>query len=181
MENRFSERRTIRILKNGHIAVARSRSNKLATIAPLDPMKGRLLNNNAVETSRGHCCTDIPSDDAPSGVFGAHLRPADVPHEGRPWSKTMKKGRNRNIRALLILSIITVGLSTNTSTRSRAETFERWDRPAKAPIGSLQPRGRNFSTNTPANRAEQRRLSRFNASQKRENRKLDDKLNICRC
>lgn len=85
------------------------------------------------------------------------------------------------MRIILFLTLIAVGAATNGPTAGFAQSFERWDKPAKAPVGSLQPRGSHFSPNTPANRAEQRRLSKFDAVQKRKNRRIDRDLNICRC
>lgn len=85
------------------------------------------------------------------------------------------------IRMPLILALIALGIAIAGPTAGVAQTFERWDRPAEAPVGSLQPRGSGFSSYTPANRAEQRRLSKFDARQRKKNRKLDRDLNICRC
>lgn len=59
-----------------------------------------------------------------------------------------------------------------------AQSFDNWVKPDEAPIGSLQPRGRGFSPNSPANVAEQDRLSKYDKRQKRLNLKLDKKLDI---
>ena len=85
------------------------------------------------------------------------------------------------MRTILILTLIAIGATMLAPTVGFAQSFERWDRPTTAPVGALQPRGSNFSPNSPANRAEQRRLSKFDAKQKKRNRKLDRDLNICRC
>jgi hypothetical protein len=85
------------------------------------------------------------------------------------------------MRIILILTLIAVGAATTGPTAGFAQSFERWDKPATAPVGALQPRDGNFSPNTSANRAEQRRLSKFDAGQKRKNRRIDRELSICRC
>ena len=50
-----------------------------------------------------------------------------------------------------------------------------------APIGHLQPRADGFAPGSDTNQAEQRRLSTFDAEQRRLDEMLDKKLNICRC
>ena len=85
------------------------------------------------------------------------------------------------MRKILILTLIVVGAATAAPTASFALSFERWNKPATAPVGALQPRGSDFTPNTPANRAEQRRLSKFDARHKKRNRRIDRDLNICRC
>ena len=85
------------------------------------------------------------------------------------------------MRIILILTLIAIGAATLAPTAGFAQSIERWDKSVTAPVGSLQPRGSDFSPNTPANRAEQRRLSKFDARQKKRNRKIDRDLNICRC
>jgi hypothetical protein len=50
-----------------------------------------------------------------------------------------------------------------------------------APIGHLQPRAPQFSPVSPADEAEQKSISSFNAKQQRLDRELDRSLNICRC
>lgn len=85
------------------------------------------------------------------------------------------------MRITTVLAVVAIGAMTTAPTSGFTRSFEPWNRPAKAPIGSLQPRSKDFSAGTPADRAEQRRLSRFDARKKTKNRKLDQKLNICRC
>jgi hypothetical protein len=53
--------------------------------------------------------------------------------------------------------------------------------PAQAPAVHVQPRAENFSPQSPASEAEQRRLSAFDAKQRKLDTALDNKLNICRC
>jgi hypothetical protein len=50
-----------------------------------------------------------------------------------------------------------------------------------APIGHLQPRPPRFSPDSSADKAEQQRMSRFDAEQQRLGKELDKHLNICRC
>jgi hypothetical protein len=52
---------------------------------------------------------------------------------------------------------------------------------AGAPIVHVQPRAEDFSPNSSANKAEQKRLSRFDAKQEKLDDALDKSLNICRC
>jgi len=53
--------------------------------------------------------------------------------------------------------------------------------PAGAPIVHVQPRAEDFSPNSSANKAEQKRLSKFDAKQEKLDDALDKSLNICRC
>jgi hypothetical protein len=50
-----------------------------------------------------------------------------------------------------------------------------------APIGHLQPRAQQFSPRSPAEQAEQQRMSTFDAEQQKLDEELDKRLNICRC
>jgi hypothetical protein len=50
-----------------------------------------------------------------------------------------------------------------------------------ASIVHVQPRADNFAPKSPANQAEQRKLSAFDAKRQRLDTALDEKLNICRC
>jgi hypothetical protein len=50
-----------------------------------------------------------------------------------------------------------------------------------APIGHLQPRAGHFSPRSPAEQAEQQRLSKFDIEQQKLDEELDKQLNICRC
>ena len=52
---------------------------------------------------------------------------------------------------------------------------------APAPTVDVQPRAGDFSPNSPANKAEQNRLSTFDAKQEKRDKALDQSLNICRC
>jgi hypothetical protein len=52
--------------------------------------------------------------------------------------------------------------------------------PGQAPIGHLQPRP-DGPRNPSANKAEQERLSNFDARQQKLDQELDKALNICRC
>jgi hypothetical protein len=50
-----------------------------------------------------------------------------------------------------------------------------------APIGHLQPRAGYFSPRSPAEQAEQQRMSKFDVEQQKLDEELDKRLNICRC
>jgi hypothetical protein len=50
--------------------------------------------------------------------------------------------------------------------------------PAGAPIVQVQPRAEDFSPKSPANEAEQERLSRFDVKQEKRDEALDKKLDI---
>jgi hypothetical protein len=52
---------------------------------------------------------------------------------------------------------------------------------AAAPIVQVQPRAEDFNPHSAANRAEQRRLSKFDAKQEKRDETLDKNLSICRC
>jgi len=53
--------------------------------------------------------------------------------------------------------------------------------PHSAPIGHLQPRAQQFSSQSAAAQAEQHKMSIFDAQQQKLDEKLDKSLNICRC
>jgi hypothetical protein len=52
---------------------------------------------------------------------------------------------------------------------------------AAAPTVQVQPRAEDFNPRSAANRAEQRRLSKFDANQAKLNKALDKQFNICGC
>jgi hypothetical protein len=52
--------------------------------------------------------------------------------------------------------------------------------PGGAPIGHLQPRAQPLVSGSPAEQAEQDKMSTFDAEQQREDEELDKRLNICR-
>jgi hypothetical protein len=49
-----------------------------------------------------------------------------------------------------------------------------------APNGHLQPRALPFTTQSPAEQAEQQQMSTFDARQQKQDEELDTRLNICR-
>jgi hypothetical protein len=53
--------------------------------------------------------------------------------------------------------------------------------PSGAPIGHLQPRAQQFSSQSGAEQAEQQKMSAFDAEQQKLDAELDKRLNICRC
>jgi hypothetical protein len=50
-----------------------------------------------------------------------------------------------------------------------------------APVGHAQPTARSITLNSAADESERRRLSAFDAEQRKLDEMLDKKLNICRC
>ena len=51
----------------------------------------------------------------------------------------------------------------------------------EAPIGHLQPRAPRFSPTSPAEEIEQGREFKFDSKERKLEKQLDKKLNICRC
>jgi hypothetical protein len=49
-----------------------------------------------------------------------------------------------------------------------------------APVGHLQPRAQQFTSQSPAEQVEQQQMSTFDAQQQKEDAELDRRLNICR-
>jgi hypothetical protein len=49
-----------------------------------------------------------------------------------------------------------------------------------APIGHLQPRAQQSTSQSPAEQAEQQQMSTFDVQQQKEDQELDKRLNICR-
>jgi hypothetical protein len=52
--------------------------------------------------------------------------------------------------------------------------------PSGAPIGHLQPRAQQFSSQSATEQAEQQKMSAFDAEQQKLDGELDKRLNICR-
>jgi hypothetical protein len=50
-----------------------------------------------------------------------------------------------------------------------------------APIGHLQPRAQQFSPDSQADQTVERKMSAFDAEQRKLDAELDKRLNICRC
>jgi hypothetical protein len=85
------------------------------------------------------------------------------------------------MRVLLATSIL-ASILISSSIAAKAGPLETAPSPAAAPtIVHVQPRARDFSPHSAANRAEQRRLSRFDARQRQLGKALDNDLSICRC
>lgn len=72
--------------------------------------------------------------------------------------------------ALLIIPVAAIGQSSTD-----------WVKPAQAPVGSLQPTAEDFAPGSAANVAEQERLAKEDKQQAIDDKKLDEKLDICRC
>jgi hypothetical protein len=87
------------------------------------------------------------------------------------------------MRALLIATPIlaSVLISISVTAEAGQRTGLASAPPAGAPIVRVQPRAEDFSPNSPANKAEQNRLSTFDAKQEKLDDTLDKSLNICRC
>lgn len=83
--------------------------------------------------------------------------------------------------SLRVLSLASLSCLITLVATAPARSFDNWVKPDQAPVGSLQPRGPDFSPDSAANAAEQGRLSKFDKRQKRLDQKLDKKLDICRC
>jgi len=85
------------------------------------------------------------------------------------------------MRVLLATSIL-ASILISSSIAAEADPLETAPPPAAAPtIVQVQPRAEDFRPHSAANRAEQRRLSRFDAGQTKRDKALDNNLNICRC
>jgi hypothetical protein len=85
------------------------------------------------------------------------------------------------MRVLLATSIL-ASMLISSSIAAEAGALETASPPAAAPtIVQVQPRADDFRPHSAANRAEQRRLSRFDARQTKRDKALDSNLNICRC
>ena len=86
------------------------------------------------------------------------------------------------MRALLLATPILASVLISNSVAAEAdELMGSTSALPEAPIGHVQPRAQDFSANSPANQAEQERLSTFDAKQQKLDDALDKRLNICRC
>jgi hypothetical protein len=82
--------------------------------------------------------------------------------------------------------LITLALGTTLVVSGDAVVFAQSIEPAStgvptAPIGHLQPRAAQFSLRSAAEQAEQQKMSQFDVEEKKLDRELDRRLNICRC
>jgi hypothetical protein len=85
------------------------------------------------------------------------------------------------MRVLLAISIL-ASILISTSIAAKAGPMETAPPPAAAPTTvHVQPRASDFIPHSAASRVEQKRLSRFDARQRKLDRALDDNLSICRC
>jgi hypothetical protein len=84
------------------------------------------------------------------------------------------------MRKLLVMLVFASAVAlSNASAREAGTMIPPTVLPA--PVGHAQPTERNFTPNSSADEIEQRRLSAFDAQQRRLDEMLDKKLNICRC
>jgi hypothetical protein len=85
------------------------------------------------------------------------------------------------MRILLVTSIL-ASVLISSSIVAEADPLGSANAPAAAaPIVRVQPRAEDFNPHSAANQAEQRRLSKFDAKQKKRDQTLDKKLSVCRC
>jgi hypothetical protein len=82
----------------------------------------------------------------------------------------------------VLMAILVAALVFDNAVGNAASTTAGGDTVyGNAPIGHLQPRARRFSPHAPAEQAEQRQMSVFDARQQKLDEELDKSLNICRC
>jgi hypothetical protein len=84
------------------------------------------------------------------------------------------------MRAVLLATPILAGILISNGLVAQAEPLAE-SASGGAPAVHVQPRAEDFYPHSPASEAEQRRLSAFDAEQKKLDEALDKKLNICRC
>jgi hypothetical protein len=87
------------------------------------------------------------------------------------------------MRAVLLAIPILASILISNSPVVQAEPLagSATSAPAEAPAVHVQPRADNFQPRSPASEAEQRRLSKFDAKQRKLDEALDKNLSICRC
>ena len=85
------------------------------------------------------------------------------------------------MRVLLATSIL-ASILILSSIAAKAGPMETAPLPAAAPTTvHVQPRAKGFIPHSAASRAEQRRLSRFDARQEKRDKALDKELSTCGC
>jgi hypothetical protein len=85
------------------------------------------------------------------------------------------------MRSLIATMLIVTGSIVSGTVIARADQLMDASNLLPAPIGHAQPRAEGFAPNSAANRAEQDRLSAFDAQQQKLDEMLNKKLNIFRC
>jgi hypothetical protein len=91
-------------------------------------------------------------------------------------TQTTSRTRTRSSMRVLLATSILSSIAANAGPLEAAPAL------AGAPMDvRVQPRTGDFSPHSAANRAEQRKLSRFDARQKTLDSALDENLSICRC
>jgi len=88
---------------------------------------------------------------------------------------------SNSMRVLLAISILASILISSSMTAWAGPLETAPPLAAAAPTVQVQPRAEDFNRHSPANRAEQKRLSRFDARQEKLDKALNNKLSICRC
>lgn len=83
---------------------------------------------------------------------------------------------------ILLAAPILASILISSRITAEAGPLETAPGPAAAPsIVHVQPRAEDFNPRSPANRAEQERLSRFDARQEKRDKALDKELSTCGC
>jgi hypothetical protein len=98
-----------------------------------------------------------------------------------PAQRSWPQKRRSSMRLLLATSIL-ASILISSSIPAAAGPLETAPPLAAAPaIVHVQPRAEDFRPHSPANRAEQRTLSKFDARQTKRDKALDKTLSVCRC
>jgi hypothetical protein len=97
-------------------------------------------------------------------------------------AKRNNRSKTSNPMRFLLATSILASILISSSIAAEAGPMETAPPPAAAStVVHVQPRAEDFRPHSAANRAEQRRLSRFDARQKKLDKALDNNLSICRC
>ena len=93
-----------------------------------------------------------------------------------------KRKQKRTIMRVLLATSILASILISSGIAAKAGPLETAPPPAAGPTTvHVQPRERDFIPHSAASRAQQKRLSRFDARQRNLDRALDDNLRICNC
>jgi hypothetical protein len=82
---------------------------------------------------------------------------------------------------LLVIALgSTIAVSGGSAVLAQTIAGSATEMPGVAPIGHLQPRAQQLSSNSAAEQSVQERISAFDFRQQKEDLELDKRLNICR-
>jgi hypothetical protein len=82
---------------------------------------------------------------------------------------------------LLVIALgSTIAVSGGSAVLAQTVAGSATEMPGRAPIGHLQPRVQQFSSNSAAALSVQEKMSAFDIKQQKEDVELDKRLNICR-